>query len=609
MTQANLSWIRPVRFPLALLPGESIRGYAARVAEHNTYDRAAQLLDAVDVNLNDLWTGTDPTVLSAFYKVELPAMEHALSRRSDGGNSLTLFGASYPKYFIRTKIRPVSPSGLRRSKHHRFAWSLRPLAFCPEDFSLLIFECPPEGCGESLVWRDRPLHLCPFCNFDLRMARTRKIPQDLRPSLGVAAGLMSFDPEVRRASLALLPQSLGSLAPFDAVQAVLVIGRALVEGEHPLARAPHLAHIDTAALSAGVSFLLEPDAWDRLGEVTRGAPPAFVAKTRAKLRSKLKWVSAEVRTALGPLQEETSLFRSPRADDRIINLTIAADMLAVDRKAAKQLLDSGILQGRAVGGGSERVLSEVDNTSLSKLIAEASARISVAQLAEQYRLKSSWINQMISLGLIDRARSPFIDAAYKDVQVCKTSAHAYLGRINKAVVRTAPGDPNRIPLKDAFVALGTGAKPWVQAIMAPRLLPDGLGCSDPDGFRYSALNVTRRCAEMLRSREFSFPPLRRLSVREITLSEAQEHLNCHPRDISELIKLGVLMRSESGLTVESVEACALHLISTGELAVLAEVPALDLSILAQQKGLQRPYSSAGFWDRAEAQAAFGLRVA
>jgi hypothetical protein len=287
-------------------------------------------------------------------------------------------------------------------------------------------------------------------------------------------------------------------------------------------------------------------------------------------------------------------------------LTAAAQALGVERAVAKQLLANGVLRGQAVGGGPQRVLKTVDKASLAALVAEASARVSAAQLAEQYGIKSSWILDMAALGLIELAESAFIDIAYRETQLRKSSATAYLSRIVASIVRTEPGDPERLPLGEAFLLLGPGPKPWLQAIMAPKMLPDGLGSFEPSGVNCSALNVSRRCARMLQSGSFTFPPVRLLLSSEVTLAGAQEHLNCYPRDIADLIKLGLLVRSHKRLCLRSVEKCGRALISTRELAGRSQTPALLVAAVAQQKGLLRPYQGTGFWDREQAEAMFDL---
>jgi hypothetical protein len=158
-----------------------------------------------------------------------------------------------------------------------------------------------------------------------------------------------------------------------------------------------------------------------------------------------------------------------------------------------------------------------------------------------------------------------------------------------------------------FALLGPGPKPWLQVIIAPTLLPDGLGSFEPSGARTSGLNVSRRCAEMLQSGKISIPLTRQLPLHsEITLSEAEEHLNCQPRDIAALIRGGALPRFGKGVSLHSVEACAKAYISSSELAGRACLPALDIATIARSKGLARPFPSAGFWPRVQAEAAFDV---
>jgi len=356
---------------------------------------------------------------------------------------------------------------------------------------------------------------------------------------------------------------------------------------------------------AGMRFVLDQAKGDPGWDLTK-APPEYVTAARVILRRAANQAQDELRDALIRVVDESRLFQSPRVATHANNLTIAARRLGVGRDMAKVLLDNGILRGEAVGGGSERVLTVVEEASLAELIQDAQSRISIAQLAEQYGLKSSWIMEMATLGLIERATDPFIAIAYKKVQLRKSSATAYLDRITAAIVRTDPGDPTRVLLRDVFMVMGPGPKPWLQAIMAPRLLPDGLGSFEPKGINSLTLTVTRNCARLLQSGAFRLPPTRLPISSDITLSEAQEHLNCHPRDIAELIKLGALLRSGRGVCIQSVQLCGLNLISTKELAARTEMPSIDFALVAKQRGLKRAHRNAGFWDRQKAEAAFDL---
>ncbi|MFC4442047.1 TniQ family protein [Caulobacter henricii] len=606
MPPSSTKKIRPVRFPLPLVLGESIRGYVGRVAEHNTYKRPSQLLSGVNAGLKQLWTGeVDVHAMAQLYGVEAEALKRAVPRQFANEKTLISYGVSYAPGEVRRNSCPVSPTGLKRSPHYRFLWSLRLLSFCPEDFSLLLFYCPSPTCGRLLTWSDGPFHTCAHCGLDLTTAKTPKIQREHRAYLQIAAGLVSFDQRVRASSLDQLSDFLVALSPFDILRAVMAIGRALRAAKHPLAKMSGLPRSYPKAMLAGMRFVLD-QAKDEPGWDVTKAPPAYVTDSRMFLRRTANEAPDELRDTLFRLVDESRLFQSPRVATHANNLTIAARRLGVGRSTAKALMENGILRGEAVGGGSERVLSVVEEASLAELIQEAQSRISVAQLAEQYGLKSSWILEMATLGLIEQATAPLIAIAYKKVQLRKDSATAYLNRISAAIVRTDPEDPTRVLLRDVFMRMGPGPKPWLQAIMAPKFLPDGLGSFEPQGLDSAALNVTRNCAKLLQSGAFCFPPTRFRISSDITLSEAQEHLNCHPRDIAELIKAGALNRSGRGVCIQSVQACCRDLISTGELAARAEMPSLDFALVAKQRGLRRAYRNAGFWDRQQAEAAFDL---
>lgn len=670
MAALDLDLIKPVLFPLDPIPGETIRGYAGRVAEHNAYASPADLLVQAGIGLSDLWNGrADAEVLARIYGVDaiqldpmvpksvagcepwkticglqegahsfreapFPTSPTELPPQARDSQVVKISGVAYSQRSIRKDWCPVSPSGLRRSTHHRFSWSLRQFPFCPEDFRLLLPKCPAENCGAPLRWGNGPIHLCSACNFDLRRARTRQIDREHQPYLGVAAGLVSFDEETRRQSLTQLPAFLGELTAEDALQLARTIGRALQAAGHPLANAPRSSRLYPVAMLAGMRFLLDREAGDSLGLHDDKAPERYVRSARERLRQATPLAPRSVQIVLGRVCEETLLFRSPRmtrarpkptlsvrrrrarqelpapaappAAEKGVNLTGAARMLGIERSVAKRLLQTGVLRGRTAGGGSKRAYVVIEEASVLALVEEANARISLSHLAAQYGLKATWLIEMISLGHLERAQSPYIDATYREIQLRKSSALAYLDRITGAIVRTSPDDPDRVPLAEVFALLGPGPKPWLQVIIAPTLLPDGLGSFEPNGARTSGLNVSRRCAAILQSGAILRPARQLPAHADITLSEAEEHLNCQPRDIAALIRGGALPRFGKGVSLHSVEACAKAYISSSELAGRARLPALDIATIARSKGLARPFPNAGFWPRVQAEAAFDV---
>lgn len=158
------------------------------------------------------------------------------------------------------------------------------------------------------------------------------------------------------------------------------------------------------------------------------APPTYVVRARERLRQAVLVAPKRLRKTLERVREDCVFLRSARVSQPIFNLTAAAQTLGVERAVAKQLLAKGVLRGQAVGGGPRRVLNAVDKTSLDELVAQASSRVSAAQLAERYGIKSAWILDIAALGFIERAESAFINIAYRETQLRKSSATAYLDR-------------------------------------------------------------------------------------------------------------------------------------------------------------------------------------
>jgi hypothetical protein len=617
-----------------------------RVAEHNAYSHPDHLLGTIGIGLNDLWAGqANVQALAHLYGVAANAMA-AITPQAVGLHAVKISGLVHMQGEINRTACRVSPIGLQRSLHHRLSWSMRHFPFCPEDFQLLLSECPADTCQTPLAWSNGPIHLCSRCGFDLRTARTEQVGEAHRPYLDVAAGLVSFDQDMRRRSLSQLPAFLGELTAKEGFRVVRTIGRVLKHAGHPLADAPRTSSPYPIVMLAGMRLLLDGHAHDTLGFHQELAPESFVKKVRENWLQFAGRNTRSVRTALSRARQQIPILQSPRAPKaaakprvvatpkrRIpatpkpakkrkiarkrqiqyvldgtgaVNLTTAARMLGVERCIAKKLLKIGLLRGRVQGGGPQRVCHLIEEASVLALVEEAASRVSLSHLAMDYGVKSSMLMEMAARGVLEIAQSPFIDAVYKELQFWRASATAVLDGLIGAIQRTPPSDDGRVLLSDAFVAMGPGLKPWSQALMVPGDIPDGLGSFEPDGARLAALNVSRQCAEGLRSGRFAFRPVSSPTCSEISLSAAQEHLNCYPRDISDLIQGGALRRSGKAVSLKSVEACKRRFISTRELAARARLPALDVAAIARAKGLEHTFPAIGLWPRDEAEVAFDL---
>jgi hypothetical protein len=159
------------------LPGESLASVVARAAYENLFTNPANIflhLNMPMVHLGSIATryakhcddlaylvGSRPDDLrTLFYK--------RVDRRISGfGAEIEVLGSHLALRCRESKVRRLSPASLCRSAHHRTAWELRFLHWCPESFEYLISDCTM--CGKGFGWHKLAgVHICENCGADVR---------------------------------------------------------------------------------------------------------------------------------------------------------------------------------------------------------------------------------------------------------------------------------------------------------------------------------------------------------------------------------------------------------------------------------------------------------
>jgi|GEM_PF-2174170 hypothetical protein len=163
--------------PVSPLTGESLAGLIARAANENLITSPAHVFSHLGMPIARL--GSVATRHSAFCNDlahligamadELrPLFYKRMDRQVAGlGAEIEFFGSHLALRCRESKIRRLSPESLRVSAHHRAAWELRFLQWCPESFQYLLSHCP--SCDKSFGWEKLAgIHTCEHCGADVR---------------------------------------------------------------------------------------------------------------------------------------------------------------------------------------------------------------------------------------------------------------------------------------------------------------------------------------------------------------------------------------------------------------------------------------------------------
>src|SRR3546814_3501712 len=101
--------------------------------------------------------------------------------------------------------RRISPLTLQTSEHHRAAWLLGLLPYCPLSLERLVDECP--NCpGKKLGWRRSwGIANCERCGELVPQSSAAPLIPEHIENYSLFADLISFSPERRRLALAQVP--------------------------------------------------------------------------------------------------------------------------------------------------------------------------------------------------------------------------------------------------------------------------------------------------------------------------------------------------------------------------------------------------------------------
>jgi hypothetical protein len=593
---------RAVCFSLPPFPTESARGYIARVADYNLHEGHADALSFAGLDLKDVMAGrVDAGSLDRIYGLETADVSQ-LWPQSLGGTGaarVSVYGAELSSRFFRHHLRRVSVAGLRKSLHHRHAWAIEPLGFCPESWDVLIERCP--DCGHKLAWSNGAFWCCDACGIDLRRCRSVRIQREHRPALAVLSDLFSTNVGIRDAACNKLPGFLRSASLRTKVEFIRHVGRLFDRlGPEP-SETPARGFSYPKVMWVGLDVLLRLDHHSAALAKPSGQARASQSNLRARLRS-LTSTGTELGDAFGALSAILMPRHAPHPEVQAVRLGVAARQLRVGNAGVRQLVDLGLLPSCSTLGGGMRQHDLIAREAVDKLKAQLSSRVALKNLCAKTRVDVKIIVGLEQAGYLRTVDNEITRLLFKGVQL-HLSAVDELAALTRKMQRRDARDPECIRLTHLFAAMGTGFKPWSQVILAAVAVGQ-LGSPEPGVMRKTTLNVSRDWVDQMGHANWTCEP--EINAESISLVDAEEYLNTLSKDTSCLIAHGQLKRGEAGVTAQSVRHCARLFISTREVAARAGIESDQVAGLAARAGVERSYRFVSFWPRDRIEAAFEL---
>lgn len=474
----------PLRFATAPTDYESLVGLVARAtSDHVLLDlnrvlrRAEISMDRpgflprlephVVARLAPVLGCTVEQVIDLTHAVSVP---NALSSRIEAG-AMTLLAMD-----VETERRRISPMSIAQGSHHREAWLLRILPYCPVSHELLRSDC--SKCGATLGWRTSVgIGACENCEAIVEPTPSPLLDETHRKDYGLFARLLDRRSSVREPALAELSPVLRQVDGDSIVRLVIGLGACAHLEERGVKRKSiyRLDPADLAAiLASGTALLrdwpsrLQDWAREEARALTIGGP-AFrllrVALQKLGRRHLGSPVQVElIRDALPDVyMNERRSFR--KAEETLLPREAAAILGIAPR--IFDLIDKELLDAQTIGAGAKRrVIFKRDD--IMNLRTRIDASISMPLLCRTSGLPIYAVENLCDHELLEREDHAALLHLRHAPSVTIASIDALRARIFRSTAVKRPEEA--IPLGTAARRIGGRLKPWAAIVLA---LADG----------------------------------------------------------------------------------------------------------------------------------------
>ncbi|PWG01997.1 hypothetical protein [Sphingosinicella humi] len=540
-----------VEAPLQPIGGESLDGFIARVAAASWIDNALTI-----TNLAGVTYGHKPTlathgwdglpILADCLQVDVEELRCRSYPAIEGTDRRQFFGVEVERRDIETRVRRFAPASLALSPHHRAMWQLRPFPFCSETWQYLVDQCP--RCGAVQRWyHANGIDRCDQCVEELSLAPAETVPDEERPALRFAIGLVHADPALRQRSLFELPAELQALGPAAAFE-LLVRLTTLVDGEMAKNR---VGTFSTWSLPAARITSAIARAWPLLagwpgavtefmGERIQTAPTRHVdgnegLSVRFLKLPRVPGLRQDVADAIARLRLSVQLDGPEQClfKERTMGIKEVAAALGRGTKETAEIRRQGGLK-TIFAIKEKRPVALFDAAEVRSISSFIKERLGFAAASWRIGISYHGVEQLVTMRLLATTEDRYCQVRYGSRQTTETAMDDFRCRLQRAsedIPCTAP-----ITLRKAALAIGGRLKPWGPIFHA--LLTGGIPfqLNDEDGPLTERIIVDRSAISQLIALEFAASDYPESTFEySMTRFDAGETLNVGPKAYTPVI--------------------------------------------------------------------------
>lgn len=490
------------------IPGESLLGFTNRCFARTPAKQAVQGLTLAGIGKltpTGLATTLDDDVsikgLAVLLRTSRAEIEQRLHRpgRLDNRRSVAIdfFGTRIRADYRESKLRRVSPLGLRISPHHRAMWDLRVFSFDPETREPLIDSCPQ--CKRTLGWRRAyGIQHCDWClepETKRRLVDLRDYPQapievEDGEALDFVTGLVNPDPNVRAAAAGRASaQMWANASPSELFETTIAfacaltmkVGEARTTLERPksvnsyrrftpdILAAAGRVMLDGARGFTAIADRIRADAGERPGfyGVKKELLPLFCMSVDQHLTKKTKKaIKTAIKADMKRTRSDVALRRIDYAgDERYLSIESLVAKTGLHRACFARLADSGVVEVITATGAKQapKLMAVADVMPLVAMFKDSVHQKHAAGLLD---VGQDVLPDLEDRGLIHRVEGP-VTAIFETDHIYYRAAE-----IEKLATdiqsRMKPADRKAKPMRisKAVKRLGMTPVPWGAVIAA-----------------------------------------------------------------------------------------------------------------------------------------------
>lgn len=607
--------LRRLRFDLDVLPDESVPGAIARgVAGHHLVRLGYVLKEAGAGRRAGLTQLGDPADLKRLAQV-IRCDAHLLTAQAGrrllepGDRRLQHFidfdGLVVPRSHLDLQRRRISPLSLLASPHHRQAWLMTVLPFCPVTLERLVDTCP--NCGSTLGWATTfGIERCEECLKIIPPSAEPQLAEDLVESYRLFANLLSLQAPERIEAVSTMPRRLRQLAPGELARLAMRCGLDCDDGSEKRVWQTRAGRMEPKRLvETAVRGLTLLRSWPHgisawaADHVAQAADEAACRRDLKRRIGRIAWgdsgfsdqrsLLAEVFPELEPPSRPGPLGADVTYTGREVDR-----MLPGFREHAAEIRRRKLVRYRPSSNRGDFTTYLYAMPEIDAAAAQWNDSISISSIMDQLQLPLYAIEQFFEAGLLSRSDDPLLAVILRRPMAIASDFDVFLKRLLRSRSRRSrPTDS--LPIGHESRRIGGDAKPWSDIYEA--LLSNDVAFWPVDGVGTEHLHVARGSLDTFIGAQ---PRQATITAPDMSTTDAAELLNIIPRDVRRLRTAGVLSQEIGTRALKSprmeVEDLAARYVSAAELARRARTSAEHVNNQLRELGFE---SFHGLWLRRE----------